>query len=256
MSEKQHFNIDPMESIKNAENGKFANIEVAKADPRFDVKIKYHCDYLTRAKVDPNGDFIDLRAWRIKVMPDPYYNNRSDMADLTDLWIDLRELITYDSEEYVDWSVKELKDLISTVGPKGNCVYSSLSKPNGDIDEYSNTIIKNPTHILVDLGVSIKLPDGYWGQLVPRSSLYANHGIIVTNSFGVIDSSYCGEDDHWMLSCLVFKPWSSARNGVKPIAFNERICQFRIVKKNDINLIEVDSMEDESRGGFGSTGKN
>jgi dUTP pyrophosphatase len=100
---------------------------------------------------------------------------------------------------------------------------------------------------LIDLGVSIKLPEGYWGQVVPRSSLFKNHGLIQTNSFGVIDTTYCGEDDHWML------PVYATRNTI--IEKDERICQFRIVKDIPFDITEVEMMEDESRGGFGSTGK-
>ena len=100
---------------------------------------------------------------------------------------------------------------------------------------------------LIDLGISIKLPDGYWGQVVPRSSLFKNHGLIETNGFGVIDTSYCGEDDHWML------PVYATRDTT--IEFDERICQFRIVKDNPFTIKEVDNMEDESRGGFGSPGR-
>ena len=101
---------------------------------------------------------------------------------------------------------------------------------------------------LIDLGVSIKLPDGFWGQIVPRSSLFKNHGLIQTNSFGVVDTSYCGEDDHWML------PVYATRDTV--VDFDERICQFRIVADIPFNIDEVYHMDDESRGGFGSTGKD
>jgi dUTP pyrophosphatase len=100
---------------------------------------------------------------------------------------------------------------------------------------------------MIDLGVSIKLPEGYWGQVVPRSSLFKNHGLIQTNSFGVIDTTYCGEDDHWKL------PVYATRDTI--VEFDERICQFRIVKDNDFEIKEVEMMTDTSRGGFGSTGR-
>lgn len=106
--------------------------------------------------------------------------------------------------------------------------------------------IKKGDFALIDLGVSIKLPEGYWGQVVPRSSLFKNHKVIQANSFGVIDTTYCGEDDHWMLPVLAFDD--------TVIEFNERICQFRIVKDNPFTILEVDNMEDASRGGFGTSG--
>jgi dUTP pyrophosphatase len=107
--------------------------------------------------------------------------------------------------------------------------------------------IKKGQFLLIDLGVSIKLPEGYWAQVVPRSSLFANHRLVQTNSFGVIDTTYCGEDDHWKMPVYALDDTI--------IEFDERICQFRIVKDNYFTITEVDHMEDESRGGFGSTGK-
>lgn len=115
-----------------------------------------------------------------------------------------------------------------------------------DLRSAERVELKTGDFKLIDLGISIKLPDGYWGQVVPRSSLFKNHGVIETNGFGVIDTSYCGEEDHWML------PVYATRDTV--IDFDERICQFRIVRDNRFYVEEVDMMEDESRGGFGSTG--
>ena len=100
--------------------------------------------------------------------------------------------------------------------------------------------------LLINLGVSMKLPDGYWGQVVPRSSLFKKHGLIQTNSFGVIDNDYCGENDIWMM------PVYATRDTV--IEENERVCQFRIVKNNPISLFPVGALCYKDRGGFGSTG--
>lgn len=100
----------------------------------------------------------------------------------------------------------------------------------------------------INLGVSIKLPEGYWGQFVPRSSTFKNYGIIQTNSFAVIDTEYCGDNDIWQMSVY------ATRDTV--IEANERICQFRIVKDNPFTMVEVEKLEGPDRGGFGSTGKN
>ncbi len=100
---------------------------------------------------------------------------------------------------------------------------------------------------LIDLGVSIKLPEGYEAHLCPRSSTFKKWGIIQTNSMGIIDNSYCGEDDVWMMPVL------ATRDTV--IEVNDRICQFRIEKiQPNVMLKEVESLGDKSRGGFGSTG--
>lgn len=101
----------------------------------------------------------------------------------------------------------------------------------------------------IDLGVSIALPAGYEAILAPRSSTFKRYGIIQTNSFGVIDFLYRGNDDRWMM------PVYATRDTV--IHKNDRICQFRIQEcQFPLNIISVDNMEDESRGGLGSTGVN
>lgn len=99
----------------------------------------------------------------------------------------------------------------------------------------------------ISLGVSMKLPKGYEAIIIPRSSTFKHWGIIQTNHCGLIDNSYCGNDDVWMFPAL------ATRDVL--IEKNSRICQFRIQKKmDDLNFITVDEMEDENRGGFGSTG--
>lgn len=101
---------------------------------------------------------------------------------------------------------------------------------------------------LIDLGVSIKLPEGYEAHLAPRSSTFKRYGIIQTNSVGVIDCSYCGDDDIWMMP--VYATFDT------DILRGDRICQFRIFENQpQFEFVDVDKMNDESRGGFGSTGK-
>ena len=101
---------------------------------------------------------------------------------------------------------------------------------------------------LISLGVSMKLPDGYEAHIAPRSSTFKNWGIIQTNSVGVIDNSYSGDNDIWKMPVL------ATRDTV--IEENDRICQFRIVKKQSaITFAEVEHLGGTDRGGFGSTGK-
>ena len=91
------------------------------------------------------------------------------------------------------------------------------------------------------------LPEGYEAHVVPRSSTYKKFGIIQTNHQGVIDSSYCGDNDQWLF------PAYALRDTV--INKNDRICQFRIVEKQpEIEFTEVDHLLEKDRGGFGSTG--
>ena len=100
---------------------------------------------------------------------------------------------------------------------------------------------------LISLGVSMKLPEGYEAHVVPRSSTFKKWGIIQTNSYGVIDNSYSGTNDIWMM------PVYATRDTT--IELNDRICQFRIQKKMpDVSFVETDKLDETERGGFGSTG--
>lgn len=100
---------------------------------------------------------------------------------------------------------------------------------------------------LIPLGVAMKLPDGYEANIVPRSSTFKKYGIIQTNSFGVIDNSYSGNNDQW------FMPVYATQN--IEIKKNDRICQFRINKiQPKIEFEVVEYLDDTDRGGFGSTG--
>ena len=102
---------------------------------------------------------------------------------------------------------------------------------------------------LIPLGVGMILPKGYEAHVVPRSSTYKNFGIIQTNHQAVIDESYCGDNDDW------FYPVYALRDTV--INVNDRICQFRIMENQPkIVFEEVKHLGNDSRGGFGSTGKN
>lgn len=100
---------------------------------------------------------------------------------------------------------------------------------------------------LLRLGVAMKLPDGYEAILAPRSSTFKNYGLIQTNGIGIIDSTYCGNNDEWMMPVLATRETM--------IHKNDRICQFRIQKKQPtIKFVVVDKLNDIDRGGFGSSG--
>ncbi len=100
----------------------------------------------------------------------------------------------------------------------------------------------------INLGVSIEVPEGYEALLVPRSSTFKNWGIIQTNAIGIIDESYCGDDDVWMM------PVYATREVI--IEKGDRICQFRIIKHQpDLDIKEVESLGNDNRGGFGTSGK-
>lgn len=108
--------------------------------------------------------------------------------------------------------------------------------------------LKKGDFALIDLGVSVKLPQGYEMITAPRSSTFRNYGLLQTNSIGVVDESYCGDDD------ILMMPVYATRN--VHLSVNDRICQFRIFKHQPpVEFVETDHLSDESRGGFGSTGR-
>lgn len=120
-----------------------------------------------------------------------------------------------------------------------------------DLSNANAEYLKKGEFKIINLGVTIKLPTGYEALLVPRSSTFKKYGIIQTNSVGVIDETYCGDDDMWGL------PVYATRDIVIPA--NTRLCQFRVFRHQpSLNFIEDDvdvSFRDGSRGGFGSTGE-
>lgn len=88
---------------------------------------------------------------------------------------------------------------------------------------------------LIPLGVAMQLPKGYEAHVVPRSSTFKNYGLLQVNSCGIIDGSYCGDDDMWRM------PVYATRDIV--VNINDRICQFRIVENQpQIVFEEVTSL--------------
>ena len=100
---------------------------------------------------------------------------------------------------------------------------------------------------LIKLGVGMKLPDGYKANIYPRSSTYKNFGIILANSVGQIDNSYSGDSDEWKFPAIALRD--------TVIHKNDRICHFEIQRiQPEIEFEEVEHLDEESRGGIGSTG--
>lgn len=127
------------------------------------------------------------------------------------------------------------------------------------IDVYANKdmFIKEGERAMIPLGFALELPSGWEGHLAPRSSTFKTWGIIQTNSIGVVDSSYIGDNDQWHMPvfCLQGK---NEENGVKGtfIEKGDKIAQFRIMEVMPaIEFEEVETFGNADRGGFGSTGK-
>ena len=118
------------------------------------------------------------------------------------------------------------------------------------------------TRPMIPLGIAVRLPKGCEAIVAPRSSSFKQFGIIAQNSIGVIDNSYCGDGDQWHFPAIRL-------NTKRMWKVGDRVCQFRVqlsqkatvwqklrwLLSNGVEIIEVDSLGGDDRGGFGSTGK-
>jgi dUTP pyrophosphatase len=125
-----------------------------------------------------------------------------------------------------------------------------------DLRAAEDIILKKGEFKLIPLGIAMKLPDGYEAHVAPRSSTFKNYGIIQTNSIGIIDETYCGDNDQWFLPvyCLEPRHFKDAES-VTIINKNDRICQFRIfTHQPKLDFEQVEQLGNKDRGGHGSTG--
>lgn len=124
--------------------------------------------------------------------------------------------------------------------------------PNGDwidLRAAEEVSISEGGFKLIPLGVGMILPEGYEAHVCPRSSTFKKWHILQANSLGIIDNSYSGENDQWMFPAYATE--------FTVIHKNDRICQFRIIKKQEpVEFEVVEKLNKQSRGGFGSTGSN
>lgn len=117
-----------------------------------------------------------------------------------------------------------------------------------DLRAAEDVVMKAGDFRLIPLGVAMELPKGYEAHVVPRSSTYKNFGVIQTNHMGVIDETYCGDNDQWFFAAYALRDTE--------IHVNDRICQFRIMEHQPaIQFEEVETLGHEDRGGIGSTGR-
>ncbi len=100
---------------------------------------------------------------------------------------------------------------------------------------------------LVPTGLFIELPVGFEAQIRPRSGLAIKKGITLLNAPGTIDADYRGEIKVIM---------ANISNEEFVVNDGDRIAQMVIARHESAEWIEVDKLEETSRGagGFGSTG--
>lgn len=98
-------------------------------------------------------------------------------------------------------------------------------------------------------GLAIEIPDGYFGLLVPRSSVYKK-SLMLTNCAGVIDSGYRGE---------VMAKFRNTTDVIPAVYKDgERFAQLLILPVPDVTFVESDELSETERGegGYGSTSKD
>ena len=125
-------------------------------------------------------------------------------------------------------------------------------------DLYANKdmFIPEGEKMMIPLGVAMQLPEGYEAHVVPRSSTFKTWGIIQTNNIGIIDNSYCGDNDQWFYPAYCLEPKNFIDNQYGTlIRKGDKIAQFRIIEvQPKLEFEKVESLGNKDRGGFGSTG--
>ena len=117
-----------------------------------------------------------------------------------------------------------------------------------DLRAAEDIVMKQGEFKLIPLGIAMELPKGYEAHVIPRSSTFKNFGLLQTNSCGLIDESYCGDNDQWFFQALAMRDTE--------IHVNDRICQFRIMEHQpQIIFEETEKLDGKDRGGFGTTGR-
>lgn len=126
--------------------------------------------------------------------------------------------------------------------------YKTKDAAGMDLSSNEYIILRPMERKLIDTGLKIAIPEGYEGQVRPRSGLAWNHGITVLNAPGTIDADYRG-DLKVMLINLSEEEYA--------IEKGERVAQLVISKYEKVEIKAVEKLSETIRGegGFGHTGK-
>lgn len=125
--------------------------------------------------------------------------------------------------------------------------YMTPGSAGMDLRSFQDVELRPMERKLVPTGIRIAIPEGYEGQVRPRSGLAVKHGISMVNTPGTIDSDYRGE-----VKVLLINLGDS----VVQLAKGERIAQLVIcpVARADIEIVASLDETERGKGGFGSTG--
>lgn len=131
-----------------------------------------------------------------------------------------------------------------------DCFVSKATVIRGDeVTEHSVGIVRyRPGDtVILHLGFSAEVGKGYVGLILPRSSTFKKYGLILTNSMGVVDDTYCGDEDEWKAMM-----WAT-RGGAFMIGDNALV-QITLQKALPLDIEKVETLGNPNRGGYGTTG--
>ena len=159
---------------------------------------------------------------------------------------------------YINDEVKDLYEKEGGVKTAGSAGFDLICVEDMELEPFK--------HYFVNLGLIVNIPEGYYMEISPRSSIFYKNGVIQTNSHGIIDRDYSGPEDILRLpimwcdsDALYIGTQPDLLGGKEPrklkISKGTRLCQFVLRKKIEFNIEDYDPSGSESRGGFGSTGR-
>lgn len=130
--------------------------------------------------------------------------------------------------------------------------YETVNSAGMDLRAYlpeSAIVIKPLQRVLVPTGLFMEIPEGYEGQVRPRSGLAIKNGITVLNTPGTIDADYRGEVKIILINLS---------DTDFTISSGDRIAQIIFAKCEQMEVVNVETLSETERGagGFGHTGKN
>jgi dUTP pyrophosphatase len=124
------------------------------------------------------------------------------------------------------------------------------TKGAAGFDIYSRISTTIPAHSYAKLpnNLVVETPEGYMLLMVARSSTFKKKGLILPNAAAIFDYDFRGDDDE-----MIIQVYNMTNEAVKVDA-GERIAQGIFVRFDQADWQEVDKMNNQNRGGLGSTG--
>ena len=128
-------------------------------------------------------------------------------------------------------------------------VYETAGSVGFDLIARENVTIEPGKIELIPGNVVVEVPTGYMLAVASRSSTPKKKGLTPPHGFGIIDHDYCGPTDEIKIQVYNFSDTAVT------IERGEKIAQGVFVRVDKFEWQEVDSIREESRGGFGSTSR-